>query len=90
MYNSGRATHCFAACQDCLAELAREDRKDNIFVTFLCFPENEHSADKRRIHRDEGVGGGGGGRSRRDEQERLLFRTYSSMVLVARRTCKSV
>ena len=89
MHKSGRASHFFAACRDCLAALAREDRKDNMFVTLRCFPENEHSADRRRNHKDEGVGGGGG-RSRRDEQERLLCRTNTSMVLVARRTCKSV
>ena len=89
MHKSCRASHFFAACRDCLAALAREDRKDNIFVRFRCFPENEHSADRRRNHKDVGVGGGGG-RSRRDEQERLLCRTDTSMVLVARRTCKSV
>ena len=66
MFNTGIASSCFAACQDCLAELAREDRKESIFVPFGSFPENELSAEKLRIHRDEG-GGGGGGRSRRAE-----------------------
>ena len=71
MYNTGRASYCFAACQDCLAELEREDRKAKLVVTFRCFPEKELLADTLGIHRDEG--GGGGGRRRRDEEEGLFF-----------------
>ena len=75
MYNTGRASYCFAACQDCVAELEREARKENLVATLRCFPEKEPLADTRGIRRDEG--GGGGGRRRRDEQLGLFFSAHT-------------
>ena len=65
MYNTGRASYCFAACQDCVAELEREAPKENLVATLRCFLRRNlwlihvESAGMRGEEEEEEEGGGG-------------------------------